>query len=64
MSEKESKKSKKMGRPPVENPATERLPMVRVTPEKLQSYREKAKQEGKSFSEWVRCALDKALKRK
>ena len=53
-----------MGRPPIENPATEKLPMVRVTPEKLQGYKDKAKQEEKSFSEWVRCALDKALKRK
>jgi predicted HicB family RNase H-like nuclease len=54
---------KRMGRPPVENPATERLPMVRVTPEKLKAYKEAAEKEEISFSAWVRKSLDSAIKK-
>ena len=51
---------KKMGRPPTENPASEKLPMVRVTPAQLSRYKAAAAQVGQSFSAWVRNALDKA----
>lgn len=49
------------GRPPVDNPINARFE-VRTTEDKLDAYKDKAESEGKSFSEWVRAALDKALK--
>jgi predicted DNA binding CopG/RHH family protein len=57
------KTSKQKGRPRSNNPATARLPNIRVTPDKLREYRDKARQEGVTFSEWVRTALERALKR-
>ena len=54
---------KPRGRPPIENPATETIPRVRVTPEQLQSYRDAADSKAESFSEWLRRNLDKAVKR-
>lgn len=53
---------KKRGGQPKENPANARFE-VRTTPDKLKAYKNKAENEGKSLSEWVRLALDKALKR-
>ena len=55
---------KKRGGQPKENPANAKLGPFRVTPDKLEAYKEKAKQDGKSFSAWVRAALDRALHRK
>ncbi len=51
------------GRPPVDKPANKSLAGVRVTEEQLKAYKQKAKGEGKTFSEWVREVLDNALKR-
>lgn len=56
-----SKKKKLMGRPPIENPATEWLPSTRVTPERLSQYRAAVAIEGISFSAWIRNQLDKGL---
>jgi len=58
MSEKETKQ---MGRPKSENPATEKLPMVRVTPEQLNAYKEAAEKSNITFSAWVRDALDEKI---
>lgn len=55
---------KKRGGQPKDNPANAKLGPFRVTPDKLQEYKDKAQQEEKSFSEWVREALDRALRRK
>lgn len=55
---------KKRGGQPKDNPASAKLGPFRVTPDKLQAYKNKAEEEEKSFSDWVRCALDRALKRK
>lgn len=52
-----------MGRPPVENPATEKLPNIRVTPEQLQSYRDAATSKDETLSDWVRRHLNRAAKR-
>lgn len=57
------KKTKRMGRPPVDNPATEQLPTVRVTKEELKHYKEAADMEELAFSKWVRMVLDKAANR-
>ena len=46
------------GRPTTTNPATQRLPVVRVTPAKLDEYRNIATRMGVSISEWVRVNLD------
>ena len=54
---------KKMGRPPVANPATEKLPNIRLKPEQLQSYRDASDVNDQSLSDWVRTTLDKAAKR-
>ncbi len=53
---------KKMGRPPVDNPASTTLPRVRVTPDKLAAYKKSAEQSGQSFSAWIRKWLDKGIK--
>jgi len=53
---------KKRGRPvgaKAENPASEKLPMVRVTPEQLKAYRQASEHSQQSFSAWVRNTLDK-----
>jgi len=52
----------KAGRPKSENPASERLPVVRVTPEQLKTYKETAEKSDITFSAWVRGVLDKAVK--
>ena len=57
------KKTKRMGRPPVDNPATEQLPTVRVTKDQLKHYKEAADLERQPFSQWVRSVLDKAANR-
>ena len=54
---------KKRGRPPVDNPATETLPTVRITVEQLDSYRDSAAAKDEPLSKWVRRNLDKAAKR-
>lgn len=52
----------KTGRPPVfGKAATERLPSVRLTPERLAMYKIAAEEAGLSIAEWVRSALDAAL---
>ena len=51
------------GRPPAEDPINARFE-VRTTADRLKAYKAKAKAEGKTFSQWVRAALDRALKRK
>lgn len=48
------------GRPKTKNPATERLPVVRVTPNNLNRYKAASESAGATFSAWVRDALDKA----
>ena len=50
------------GRPKIDNPASEKLPMIRVTKEQLDNYKNAAEEKQLSFSEWVRKALDKASK--
>lgn len=54
---------KKMGRPPVDNPASARLPSIRITPNKLKAYKNAARDENMILSEWVRKALDRELNR-
>lgn len=54
---------KKRGRPPVTNPANERLPSVRVTPEQLQSYSDAAGARKLSLAGWIKHHLDRAAKR-
>ncbi|MEE8059445.1 MAG: hypothetical protein V3T17_16655 [Pseudomonadales bacterium] len=52
---------KKRGRPAgyrSDNPSSERLPTVRVTPEQLESYKNTAKSLNKTFSGWVKDTLD------
>ncbi len=55
-----NKPPKKRGRPPVENPASKRLPVVQVTQEQLSNYREAAELSKQKFSQWVRKSLDNA----
>lgn len=55
---------KRRGRPSVENPATERLPMIRLTPEQLKAYKQVAELEGLSFAAWAKTNLDRIAKRK
>lgn len=52
---------KKMGRPPIANPANKILPNIRVTPDKLNEYRQAAESAGLKFAAWARRALDKAV---
>lgn len=52
-----------MGRPKVDNPKTARLPVVQVTPDKLEAYKAAAKESGSNFSQWVRGALDEKAKK-
>lgn len=59
-----TKAKRKRGGQPKENPLSERLPEIRVTPEQAKLYREAAKQEGQSFGAWARELFDKAIKRK
>jgi len=54
---------KTRGRPLADNPASETIPRVRVTPEQLQSYKAAALNRAESLSDWVRRHLDKAAKR-
>ena len=49
------------GRPKTANPATERLPVVRITPDKLATYRKLAGDMGVSVSEWIRVNLDASI---
>jgi len=58
-----SNKKKSRGRPLSDNPASERLPVVRITPDQLENYKEAAEQEEMAFSSWVRDKLDRAAKR-
>lgn len=50
------------GRPSVENPASETLPRVRVTPDQLERYHKAAKKKDVTFSRWIKDTLDKAAK--
>ncbi len=63
----ESKKqTKKMGRPvgtTKANPMTAKI-LVQVTPEKLTDYKQAALDCGSTFSQWVREALEVAVKNK
>ncbi len=54
------KQSKPMGRPKIDNPADQRLPVVRVTKDKLEAYKRAAEASGVNFSQWVRDSLDKS----
>lgn len=54
---------KKRGRPPIDNPATETLPTVRITADQLKSYRDAASSREESIAAWVRRNLDRATKR-
>lgn len=52
----------KTGRPPIfGKSASERLPSVRLTPERLAMYKIAAEEAGLSIADWVRGALDAAL---
>ena len=53
---------KRMGRPPVENPADQVLGTVRVTAEQRASYLEAAEAEGVKLSAWIKATLDKAAR--
>ena len=53
---------KKRGRPPSDNPATEQLGMIRITPEQRDAYQEAADNEGKPLATWVKKTLDEATK--
>jgi hypothetical protein len=53
-------KKKRRGRPPIDNPATSRLPVVQVTPDQLVKFRAAAENNEQSFSQWVRDSLEKA----
>jgi hypothetical protein len=57
------KAKKKRGRPVIENGNKARLPSVRITHEELAAYTKAAEDAGKSFAQWVRDALQAALKR-
>jgi len=54
---------KKRGRPPTDNPATEKLSNVRVTPDQLTTYNEAAATHGESMAAWVKRNLDRIAKR-
>ena len=54
---------RKRGRPPVENPASETLPRVRVTPDQLAAYNNAARERDDSLSGWIKSNLDRAAKR-
>jgi len=60
MSSKIEETPRARGRPKSDNPASVTLPRVRVTPEQLERYKQSALDSDKSFSEWIREALDKA----
>ena len=53
-------KFKKMGHPPLENTAIERLPMVRITPNQLTACKAADVRSANAFSIWVRGVLDRA----
>jgi len=53
---------KKRGRPPTDNPATEKLSNVRVTPEQLVTYSEAADTHGETMAAWVKRNLDRIAK--
>jgi len=50
---------KKRGRPKSDNPMV-RMPDMLVKDEQLKAYKAASNREGKTFSAWVRDALDKA----
>jgi len=54
---------KKLGRPVSTDPASERLPTVRVTPAQRDSYVEAAGAQGLKVSAWVKRTLDQAVVR-
>ena len=56
-------KKRPRGRPSLKNPANQRLPMVRITQDQLDSYKSSSTNTNKSLSSWVRDNLDKAAKR-
>ena len=56
-------KKKRMGRPPLENPASAILPHIRVRPEELEGYRAAAGKKEMKLSAWVRSVLGRAAKR-
>jgi len=51
---------KKRGRPPTDNPATEKLSNVRVTLEQLNKYSAAASKRDEPMAAWVKRNLDKA----
>ena len=55
-------KKKKLGRPPKDKTSDSVLPPIRVSKEKLSLYKEASKRSEKTFSAWVRDALDEASK--
>jgi hypothetical protein len=50
------------GRPPIDDPATERLEF-RLTPEALERYERAAKRAGKALSAWIKAVCDRASRR-
>ena len=44
----------------IENPASEKLPTIRLTPKDLATFKHAAKKSKMNFSEWAREALKKA----
>ena len=57
------KVKKKPGRPKRNNGHSARLPSVRITKDELAAYKRAAQHEGKTFADWVRAALKRALSR-
>lgn len=55
------KAKKKPGRPKIGDGHYARLPSVRISREDLAAYTEAAQQQGKTFAQWVRDALQAAL---
>jgi predicted HicB family RNase H-like nuclease len=54
---------KRMGRPPVDNPASEVLGTVRLTPEQKAAYVDAAEAEDMKLAAWVKRTLDRAAAR-
>ena len=55
-------KKRPRGRPKLDNPASENLSRVRITPKDLATFKRAAKKSKMNFSEWVRETLKKACK--
>jgi len=58
---KPKKTAKKMGRPRLDNPCSEKLPNVRLTSDQLKSYKAEAKKQDQTLSGWVKSILDREI---